>query len=264
MAKPRRKKRTSIRTAAGVAQEKFLDRVREAVQDPLAMLPTCSGPEPKAIAKTRAGLERAIAGKPNFFDKRDKGVVGAIYQSKAIAQLEAVPRLLDTKIGGKRRFFLQRGHVSRAAMLGVHNHDEPRALLMAYRDMAKKEGLHFFACPGLVCSGKTPTPPDGWVEALAAEAGLEATKTDDGWRLGPAGDAVRLRLRGGPAIDVAAGRRADSIHKTLTTRYAGPRQRHPVEVSVIVDGVEKDADREALAGYRGGIQDEKGVVDASR
>ncbi len=264
MAKPRRKKRTSIRTAAGVAQDKFLERVREAVQDPLKLLPSCTGPEPKAIAKVRAGLERAAHGKIGFFDKRDKGVVGAVYQSQAIAELESVPRLLDTKIGGKRRFFLQRGHVNRAAMLGVHNHDEPRALLMAYRVMAKAEGLHFFAGTNLVCTGSKPQPPAEWVDVLASEVGLSVAKTDDGWRLGPEGDAVRLRFRDGPAIDVHAARRPESVHKVLTTRYAGPRQRHPVEISVIIGGVEKEANRDAMAAYRGGIQDEKAVVDASR
>ncbi len=261
----RRKKRTSIRTAAGVAQEKFLDRVREAVDDPLRLLPVCTGEEPKPIAKLRAGLERAAAGKPSFFDKRDKGIVGAVYHSRAIAQLEAVPRLIDTKIGGKRRFFLTRGHVSRAAMLGVHNHDEPRALLMAYRDMAKLHGLHFFAGSKVWCTGPTPTPPEAWLDELATEVNAPLRPVEGGYALGEAkGAYVRLDFRGGPSLRIYPGPGMGNVHKAVSARYAGPRQRHPVEVVVVLpNGEQTEPSRDALASYRGGIMDERALSDSS-
>ena len=115
----RKKKRTSIRTAAGTAQERFLERLRALRDDPTRVLPEVIGPEPKPLAKVRAGIEKAATGRPGFAAKRDKGVVGAVVQSMPLAELEAVPRLVDHKVGGRRRFYLMRGQAARRAMRGV-------------------------------------------------------------------------------------------------------------------------------------------------
>lgn len=260
----RKKRRTSIRTAAGVAQDKYLERVRALRDDPGRVLPQCPQGDPKPIAKIRQGIEKLEAGKkPGFFDKRDKGVLGAVVQSMPLADLDAVPRLLDHKVGGKRRFFLQRGHVARTCMLGVQNHDDPQVLLMAYRDMAKEEDLHFFAKPGLVCSGATPSPPQQWLETLADDCGTSLHVVDGGWCLGDLdADRVRLRFRGGPFLDIASAK--EPVHRTLVGRYAGPKRRHPVEVSLIIDGVEQEPDRERLAAYRAGVVDERGLIKAAK
>ncbi len=260
----RKKRRTSIRTAAGVAQDKYLERVRALRDDPLCVLPDCPEGDPKPIAKIRAGIERIVAGKkPGFFDRRDKGVLGAVVQSLPLAELDAVPRLLDHKVGGKRRFFLQRGHVARTCMLGVQNHDDPQVLLMAYREMAKEQGLHFFAMPGLVCSGETPKPPQEWLEQLATDCGATLTTSEEGWTFGePGADCVRLRFRGGPALDVASAK--EPVHRTLVGRYAGPKRRHPVEVTLVLDGQEQEPDRERLAAYRAGVESERSLLKSAR
>ncbi len=259
-AKKRRKRRTSIRTAAGVAQELFLERMRALADDPHRVLPECPDGEPKPIMKIRAGLDKLAAGKIGFFAKRDKGIVGAVANSLPLAKLEAMPRMLDTKIAGKRRFFVQRGHVVRSCMLGVQNHDEPRALLTAYRPMAKEQGLHFFASDRVVCL-ETPIPPTDWIERVAKEAEREWTAVDGGWRLGPEGPAVRLQFRGGAFIDVAP--KGPNVHGILTQRYAGPKLRHPVAITLIDDG-EHEPDREAVAAYRAGVMDEHRLLTSLR
>ncbi len=260
----RKKRRTSIRTAAGVAQDKYLARVQALADDPLCVLPDIVGEEPKAIAKIRVGLEKLAAGKkPGFLEKRDKGVLGAVIQSIPLADQETVPRLLDHKVAGKRRFFLQRGHVVRGCMLGVQNHDDALSLLMAYRDLAKAEGLHFFAQPGLVCTGATPAPPQEWVEGIAEAAGGKLAATPDGWCIGPKDeDRVRLRFRDGPVIDVS--RSKEQVHRLISSRYAGPMRRHPVEVTLIINDAEVEADRERLAAYRAGVLDERALLSGTK
>lgn len=261
MAKAKRKRRTSIRTAAGVAQEKFLGRLRALRDDPLIVLPECPQGEPRPVAKVRQRLERVKQGKIGFLDRRDKGIVGAVVQSVGLAKLESAPRLLDMKVAGKRRFFMVRGQVQRTCMLGVQNHDEPRALLMAYRTMAKKSGLHFFARPRLWCTGSTPAPPEEWVEELGRVAEARVTKVDGGWAFGkPDVPRIRLTFRGGPFID--GDGRHGNLHELLGGGYAGPRERHPVEIDVVLpDGTLAEPDREFLAEYRAGVKTEREVID---
>ena len=166
----RRKRRTSIRTAAATAQKQVKQRLRELRDDPLRVLPECPHGEPRPIAKLRRRLEKVAAGKAGFLDKRDKGIVGAVARSLPLADLDAIPRLADAKVAGRRRFYLSRGNIPNNIFLGIQNHDEPRALLMAYRHVAKKEGLHFFARPGFWCTGEVPGPPQAWLDLLAERA----------------------------------------------------------------------------------------------
>jgi hypothetical protein len=261
----KKKRRTSIRTAAGTVQEKFIARMAALREAPLAVVPVCPEGDPKSIAKIRLSLARFANGKkPGFFDKRDKGIVGAVAHSIPLADLQTVPRILDMKIAGKRRFFLQRGHVARSCMLGVQNHDEPRALLMAYRDMAKAEGLHFFAGDQLWCSGQKPMPPQAWVDTLATDVDAPAHAIDGGWCFGKDGAGhVRLRFRDGPCIDIdPRATKGHHVHQLLAARYAGPRQRHPVEIRVVLrDGTEVEPDRDATASYRAGVVDERRLAD---
>ena len=259
----RKKKRTSIRTAAGTAQERFLERLRALRDDPTRVLPEVIGPEPKPLAKVRAGIEKAATGRPGFAAKRDKGVVGAVVQSMPLAELEAVPRLVDHKVGGRRRFYLMRGQVERSAMLGVQNHDDPLVLLMAYRAMAKKHGLHFFATDRLVCSGAEAHPPAAWWDQVGAKAGV--AWEDHGIRTcpHPHDDLVRVGFPGGPHGAVCGRCAPEGLHASMKQRFAGPHERRPFEVRVLrggVDGEAMEVERELLASYRAGVADERTVI----
>jgi len=260
----RRKRRTSIRTAAGTAQKAFGDRLRALRDDPLRVLPDCPHGEPKPIARVRAGLERVRAGKAGFLLRRDKGVVGAVVHSIPLAERESFPRLIDHKVGGQRRFFLTRGHVARSCMLGVQNHDDPRTLLMAYRAMAKEHGLHFFAGDRVACTGDVPRPPRDFIDALAGRASITLGPDGDDWTC-PHRDAPRVRLgfRGGPGILVCAacGKTAGNLHGRLRNLYAGPRERHPVEVDVVIAGQRLEPPPERLAAYRGGVEGERHLIE---
>lgn len=261
----RRKRRTSIRTAAGTAQQAMGERLAALRDDPLRVLPECVGEEPAPLAKIRKRLERVAAGKVGFLDKRDKGVVGAVVQSIPLADAEAYPRLADAKVAGRRRFFLQRGQVIRGCMLGVQNHDEPRALVMAYHHLAKQYELHFFAGPRLWCTGQTPRPPQPWLDALTEKIGHEPTIEGDTYRYGDA-DRPRMRItfRGGPSIEIDSSRcrAVGNLHAHMAAGYAGPRQRHPFEVHAIMpDGSAVEPEREKLAAYRAGVVRDSEVLE---
>ncbi len=262
MAKPRRKRRTSIRTAAGTVQDQFKQRIAALRDDPLRVLPDCPDGDPKPIAKMRGRVERMAAGKVSFLDRRDKSIVGAVANALPLADLEAIPRIADHKVAGKRRFYLQRGHVARNCSLGVQNHDDPIALLMAYRQVAKDHGLHFFTGPRLVCSGTTPKPPAEWLADLT-ECKLAAEAPD---RFGCGHqdvDRVLLRFIDGPGIAVcgACSRKEGSVHARIAQRYAGPKQRQPVDVMRLgADGTVHDLESEKVAAYRGGLLSEADLL----
>ncbi len=271
----KRQRRTSIRTASGAVQEKFLERIRGLAANPLVVLPEIPPgiDEPRPIAKMRQRVERiAKKGKATWLDRRDKSIVGAVANALPMAKMTAAPRLLDAKVGTQRRFFLQRGHVTRAASLGVQNHDEPRALRMAYADVAKKYSLHFFAGPRFWCTGAQPVPPQEWIDALATHAGISLSETTGEGQdriIGCGHDdrpRVRLGFRGGPSLAICGpcGKRAGNLHQMAAERYASERQRHPFTVHVVLpDGTVADPDEKDLAAYRAGVHHEDKLIQTA-
>ncbi len=260
----RKKKRTSIRTAAGTAQEIYLGKLRALADDPLCVLPVCPQGEPKTIATLHAQLDKIAAGKAGFLLKRDRGVAGAVLQSLPLAEMEAAPRLLDHKVGGRRRFYLMRGQVERACMLGVQNHDDPLVLLMAYRSLAKT-GLYFFAADRVYCSGERPVPPDAWWELIGQLAEIEWQDHRCKTCPHPEGDLVEIMFPDGPGVAVCGkcSRKIGSLHATMKARFAGPQERRPFQVHVLrggVDGTREEVPREALAEYRAGVRGEASLL----
>lgn len=269
---PQRRRKSGLRTAAGSLQEQYLARIQELVDDPLLVLPDCPAGEPRPIARLRRGLEALKAGRMPLAARFDRHVLGAVAKARAIAARAAVPRLMDAKIAGQRRFYLQVGHVDRACSVGVQNHDEPRVLLIAFASTAKRHGLHFFASDdGLWCSGKVPVPPQEWVDALPGESSTAFTRVPAegggrsrlpdgvpaGWTCAhPDRPHVRLHWRGGPWLEACAecGKRVGGLHRRAREGYVGPNQRQPVDVTVrLPDGSTQVPDRERLAKYRAGL-----------
>lgn len=265
--KPRRKKRTSIRTAAGTVQDQFIARMKDLRADPTRVLPECPHGDPKPIARIRGRVEAMAAkGKGGFLDRRDKGIVGAVAHALPLAELEAVPRIADRKVLGKRRFFLQRGHVAQACSVGVQNFDDPLVLLTAYRPMAKSDNLHFFADANhLWCTGDTPRPPKEWIDTLTKHELHQ--ETEDRWGCGHReADRVLLTFRGGPSIAVCPDcvRPEKNLHVRIAARYAGPRVRQPVEVQRLDGhGDMHELPSEPVAEYRAGVRSERRLLSAA-
>jgi hypothetical protein len=229
------------------------------------ILPACPDSEPKAIASLRRKLERLKEGKVGLLDRFDRGIFGAVRATIPVAEWDAAPVLLDAKVAGVRRFYLQRGHATRACALGVQNHDQPRVLLLAYGEMAKKEGLHFFAeADQVVCTGAKPAPRPQWFDAIAGEAIELRPEAPEEWGCGHTDRArVDLEMRGGPSITCCGpcGTRVEGLHKRVRERYVGPQQRQPVEVHLLkADGTSHEPGREAVAKYRAGLLDEDGLL----
>lgn len=265
---PQRRRKSGLRTAAGSLQEQFLARVQQLVDDPLLVLPECPGGEPRAIARLRRGLEALKAGRTPLVARFDRHVLGAVANARKVAARDAVPRLMDAKIAGQRRFYLQVGHVAPACTLGVQNHDEPRVLLVAYGTMAKRHGLHFFAADSLWCSGRQPRPPQAWIEQLAGDSGVSfAGDATAGWTCAH-GERARVRLtwREGPPLAACAdcGKRMGGLHVRVRQGYLGPNTRQPVEIDVALpDGGAHLPTREELARYRAGLAGEAELCSAA-
>lgn len=260
-----RRRRTSIRTAPKAVQQRFREQLAELREDPARVVPECPEGEPRPIARIRKRLERMREGKPGLLDRRDRSIVGAVANSLLLADQESFPRLLDAKVAGQRRFFLQRGHADRMAMLGVQNHDRPRALLAAFRPLAPKHGLHFFAGPRFWCTGAQPVPPAAWIEDLSQRSGVPLDpEGPERFGDGVQGeDRLLLQFEGGPGLAVSArhATRKRNLHEHLHDSYAGPRQRQVVDVLLLrPDGSTVDVPRDLTAEYRAGVKDEAGVL----
>jgi hypothetical protein len=265
---PQQRRKTSLRRAAGTVQDQFLGRMRELKEDPTIVLPECPVAEPRVLAQLRGKLERLREGKVGFLDRFDRGIFGAARESVKLADRTEQTVLLDAKIAGTRRFYLQRGQINRGCTLGVQNHDQPRVLILAYAEMAKKAGLHFFAGTDVVwCTGATPLPPAEWFGALTGEALELHAETSEEWGCGHTDrHRVLLEFRGGPTIAACGncGAKVEGLHKRLRERYVGPQQRQPVEVKLLhPDGTLHEPAREPLAKYRAGLLDEDGLLKAS-
>lgn len=261
---PQMRKRSGLRTASGNLQEAYLERVRAVRDDPLLVLPDVVGAEPKEIARLREGLEKAKEGKLGFFARRDKGVLGAAWACRKLSDRKAVPHLLDARIDGERRFFLPVGHIRKPACLGVQNWDDPATLLTAYDDLAA-EGLHFFAVPGLWCTGREAALVPEWVEAfgerIKAELGLDGTTARC-----PHADRAALAHVVGPGVELLLCRACGSedAGRALNARLRNPGGRRPYALQVVLpDGTRADVGAEADALYRIGSQPGAVLIDAA-
>ncbi|MEK6975431.1 MAG: hypothetical protein AABY18_03715 [Candidatus Thermoplasmatota archaeon] len=263
---PQRRRKSGLRTAAGSLQEQFLDRMQALADDPTVVLARSVGPEPRPLAKLRRGLEALKAGRTPLAARFDAHVLGATYRAMKLAEWEAVPRLMDAKIAGQRRFYIQRGQVVRACSLGVQNFDHPRVLLLAYASMAQRHKLHFFALPdGVVCTGKAATPPPEWFSNVGGENVALAPEGEGAYGCGHRDrDRVLLGLQDGPSLAVCGpcGQRAEGMHRRLRERYIGPQQKKPVTLHVqkADGGAVAEPPREAMARYRAGIATEADVI----
>lgn len=262
---PQRRRKSGLRTAAGALQEQFLDRMERLVEDPLLVYPRIVGPEPRPLAKLRRGLASLKAGRIPLAARFDTHVLGATYRAMLLADWEAVPRMLDAKIAGQRRFYVQRGQVTRACSLGVQNFDHPRVLVLAYATTAQRHGLHFFALrDGVVCTGKAATPPDEWFEAIGSDAVTLSQESDALRGCGHADrDRVVLGLSDGPSVACCApcAGRLEGLHRRMRERHVGPQQKRPFTIQVRkADGQLKEPTREAQARYRAGIATEADVI----
>lgn len=262
---PQRRRKSGLRTAAASLQEQFLDRMERLVEDPLLVFPRIEGPEPRPLAKLRRGLTTLKAGRIPLAARFDAHVLGATYRAMMLADWEAVPRMLDAKIAGQRRFYVQRGQVARACSLGVQNFDQPRVLLLAYATTGQRHGLHFFAlADGVVCTGKAATPPAAWFTAVGGDAVPLASEAEGLWGCGHADrDRVQLGLADGPAVACCApcGAKLEGLHRRMRERHVGPQQKKPFTIAVRkADGSTREPSREAAARYRAGIATEADVV----
>lgn len=260
--------RSSIRTANESLQEQFLAKVRAVAEDPTLALPEPpeGGTETRAFTQLRRALTRAKGGRLPFTARFDKGILGAIRLARELAKQESAPRLLDARVDGNRRFFLQRGHGVRLVNLGVQNWEDPLALMLAYGPLATRDEAWLFAGSKLWSTGTTPKPPAQWFDDLAQRTGLALD--DDGSC--PHADRPRLALLFGEQTGARAlvvcgpcGKRAGHLHGHLLQRVlCGADPVRPVGMEVrLPRGGPVPIAEPLRATYRKGAWDEAGLID---
>lgn len=264
---PQMRRRSALRTASGNLQEAFLERVRAVQDDPEVVLPVLpeGTPEPKELARLRDDLAKAKEGRLGFFARRDKGVLGAAWACRKLAEKDSAPRLMDARVDGDKRFYWPVGHIRKPACLGVQNWDDPATLLLAYEPLAEEAGLHFYAEPELWCTGTEARLLPEWVEALGKRMGADLA-VDGQKATCPHPDRALLvhALHGGPEVRLCRGCGKDDAGRGLFARVRNPGGRRPFGLHVLLpDGSRHEPAKDADALYRIGQRTPAALIDAA-
>lgn len=260
---PQRRRKSGLRTASDGLQDEFLERQRRLSAEPLRCFPEVVGDVPAPLRRLHRILARAAGGSLPATSRFDRGFLGALRAVFKLAERDEVPRLLDVRVDGQRKFFLLHGHVNRLVLAGLQNHDDPLALLLAYGPMASRHGLVFFAGSKLWCTGTRATPPTEWVEDLAARAEMVFSPEGDDWTC-PHRDRARMayRILDGPALLACPACAAPLVALLHDRILHGKRPARPVTFHVrMPDGKSLDVPDTLADAHRAGRLDATGVLE---
>ena len=179
MAKKKRlpRLRLKARIAPKVMEKDLKEKAKLLRDDPGLILPDCAsdcGSCP--FKRTRKRLEKIAKYKDNpaklakFARKGDK--LGRAYAATiGLLHEEKTPYLATATYPGGTIAYAMRGKTDKEKLIGVQNFDSPRWRVMSVIDLVNK-GLHFYSWgDSFVCTGKTASPPEDYVQHAADAVG---------------------------------------------------------------------------------------------
>lgn len=182
MAKPRRRKAT-LHSAGKVTEADLLERARRLADDPTLAMPTCAGPCVlfSPVTAARKGIMKAHAarddeGKLQKLAAGGNDLARAYAATLLVARSEKIPYVAELRLGGENVPYVMRGKAKPLYLAGLQHHDDRALRLLSVTTWAKKRRLNFFSTDeGIVCTGRSRTPPPEFVEQEMALLGLEST-----------------------------------------------------------------------------------------
>ena len=176
MAPPKRQLKVSNRSLPKHLADRLHERLEKVREDPTLLLPTCDHaggcPRPalerslrrvQRVAESRARLKRmSRRGTPLA-----RGYAGALdlLFDEELRLMGGFPN----PFGGGEVKYAQRGNAKREVQAGVQNYEDKGVRLLAYIPYARGfRGAYYFSSEaGVLCSGRSPVPPQAYLEEVA-------------------------------------------------------------------------------------------------
>jgi hypothetical protein len=162
--------RTGARTASKVQEKELIKKAKKLKKDPELILPRCEN-----HAKCYFDVVRKQVRKIQAFADNEQMLKKFSTRGDLLARAYAATLLLG--IEGKAPYlapfktpfgtvpFAFRGKTKKEKLVAVQYYNEPKWLIMGVLDIVKKKKLHVYSTKeGLVCTGRHPDPPAGFVK----------------------------------------------------------------------------------------------------
>jgi hypothetical protein len=172
MPKKPKKMRTFARTATKSQEKKLIENAKQLQKNPFVVIPDCSD---KACEKYFSKVVKRIEKVKSFKEDTDKlekyankkGIEAALAGTLLLAISEKAPYLGVLPFPTGDITFAQRGKASKEKLVGFQHFDDPVLRILAVKDIAYKKKLHIYSWDnGFVCSGKTPQPPQAFIDFI--------------------------------------------------------------------------------------------------
>ena len=182
MAKKIRRVRTFARTATKTQEKTLIDNAKQLYENPLQLLPDTSD---SSCQKHLSQIEKRINKISRFKDDQDKleklankkGIEGAFAGTLYLAISEKAPYLGVLKLPTGDITYAQRGKADREKLIGIQHHNDPVLRLLTLKELAFKRNFNLYSWDtGYICSGKTPEPPQPFIDFISNKIKLTRHK----------------------------------------------------------------------------------------
>lgn len=175
--------RTFARTATKSQEKKLIENAKELKKNPFVVIPECSdkGCE-KYFSKAVKRIKKVHQVKDDSekLEKyaNKKGIEAALAGTYLLAISEKAPYLGVLPFPTGDITFAQRGKASKEKLVGFQHFDNPVLRVLAIKDIAYKKKLHIYSWDkGFVCTGKTPQPPQTFVDFIVEKLHLNCNNS---------------------------------------------------------------------------------------
>lgn len=183
-----------IQSASKAQERTILENAKRLAQDPELAEPSCEGGcvwfSPmkkirKAVRKVAElrGDEEALkkaANKTGFLTRSLPDYARGYAVLLLAEERGEIPYVAPAQLPWGSSYFANWGDVPKNVLLGLQHWDNRRARLLAVKDHSESRGLHVYATEeGLVCSGKSPGPPEEFVEEKLSALGAARQGGDE-------------------------------------------------------------------------------------
>ncbi|MGQ9582061.1 MAG: hypothetical protein ACUVV6_00920 [Thermoplasmatota archaeon] len=185
MKKPQHFKiRSAARSASRAQEELLVQRAERLLKDPDLAFPKCRGScwfcvfkrGRRSLDKVREAAEderrlEAMTERGNDFAKAYAALL-------LIRKKGRAPYLFAVKTPFGDITYALRGSAKKERLIGMQNFDHPKARLVAVMDIVRAGKLHVFSfADGMVCTGKSPAPPEGFVDYAVGQLKVKLTRS---------------------------------------------------------------------------------------
>lgn len=176
--------RSAARSASKAQEQLLIQRAERLLKNPDLAFPECAGScwfcvfkkGRRSVEKVRRYAEdekklEALAERGDDFAKAYAGLM-------LIRKKGRAPYLFAVKTPFGPVAYALRGTARKERLIGMQNFDHPKARLIGVMDLVRSKGLHIYSFQDkMVCTGKSPTPPEEFVDYAIGQLRLNLARS---------------------------------------------------------------------------------------